>query len=101
MTLSEAAVWRVYMRLRDEIRYPRLFDDRMPAGRVRLRLERFRRWCGPLLWALLCEGEYRGTRLAPGAVSNHRVRRRLIIVETPAALGDDWLRDRWHNGGTT
>lgn len=57
MTLSGDAIWRVHLRLRDLVRRPRLFDDRMPPGRVRARLERFRRWCGPLLWQVLCTCE--------------------------------------------
>ncbi|OYW56810.1 MAG: hypothetical protein B7Z29_01975 [Hyphomicrobium sp. 12-62-95] len=43
--------------MRDLVRRPRLFNDRMPAGRCRARLERFRRWCGPCLWQVLCDAE--------------------------------------------
>jgi hypothetical protein len=45
------------MRLRDQVLRPRLFNDLMPAGRVRARGDRFRRWCGPMLWQLLCNLE--------------------------------------------
>lgn len=57
MTFSHDQVWRVFLRLRDLEAKPRLFNDRMPGGRVRIRRERFRRWCGLLLWQILCNCE--------------------------------------------
>lgn len=57
MTLDGGVIWRIHLRLRDQVRRPRLFNDRMPAGRARKRLERFRRWCGPCLWQILCDCE--------------------------------------------
>jgi hypothetical protein len=57
MKFSARQVWAVHCRLRDLERRPRLFDDRMPAGRVRARLERFERWAGSLLWFTLIECE--------------------------------------------
>lgn len=47
MVFDSGAVWRVHLRLRDLQAHPRLFNDRMPPVRVRRRIERFRRWCGP------------------------------------------------------
>jgi hypothetical protein len=52
MKFSARQVWAVHCRLRDLERRPRLFDDRMPAGRVRARLERFERWAGRSYGAL-------------------------------------------------
>jgi hypothetical protein len=57
MHIPGRAIFAVYLRLRDLERRPRLFDDRMPSGRVRRRRERFRRWCGPELWQVLCNCE--------------------------------------------
>ncbi len=57
MHFEGSTIFAVHMRLRNLIRVPCLFDDRMPAGRVRNRIERFRRWCGPLLWQVLCNCE--------------------------------------------
>jgi len=63
MVLESGAIWRVHQRLRDLQANPRLFNDRMPPVRVRGRIERVRRWCGPILWAVLCDYEHR--RIAP------------------------------------
>jgi hypothetical protein len=34
----------------------------MPAGRVRARIVRFRSWCGPCLWQVLCDHEMKRTQ---------------------------------------
>lgn len=57
MHFEGQTIYRVHSRLRDLVARPRLFNDRMPAGRVRNRIERFRRWCGPVVWQLLCNCE--------------------------------------------
>ena len=59
MRFTARQVWAVHCRLRDLVQRPRLFNDRMPAGRCRARIERFQRWCGSLLWFTLLECERR------------------------------------------
>jgi hypothetical protein len=59
MVFASGVVWKVHLRLRDLAARPRLFNDRMPPRRVHARIERFRRWCGPILWAVLCDYEHR------------------------------------------
>lgn len=71
MRFADRTIFAVHKRLRNLIRQPRLFDDRMPSGRVRIRIERFRRWCGPALWQRLCTCEVK--RIEPtGNVQRYR-----------------------------
>lgn len=60
--IDGATIFAVHKRLRDLAGRPRLFDDRMPPARVSRRLERFKGWCGPMVWAILCDCEHHRTQ---------------------------------------
>jgi hypothetical protein len=78
MKFSARQVWAVHCRLRDLVRRPRLFNDRMPAGRCRARLERFRAWCGPLMWQVLCNCEMKRQTPRPDWIEAELERRSRI-----------------------